>query len=344
MLEFKIRRLLSFLTPVLIIGVSGCVGPMVKEYEVSDKVAVQLKKSVPTISRSEFRDGSFESLGSVQATSCFNNFLTDEGSSEQAAMDQLRYEASAIGAEGIVNPICEKEGTNLQKNCWTSVNCRAIAIRATSPTPAKSEAEQSTKSGTCFSISPDGVALTAAHVVSGAQEISLTYSDGKEYQAQIAAISPSNDLAVLEFAGSNMEYLDAVSTNVLQSGDSIFTIGYPTPEILGYEEKYTDGAISALSGLMGDASLIQITVPVQPGNSGGPIVTESGDAIGVVTSSAAVRRFAKATGTLPQNVNWAVKMDFALPLLNASPDDRPPLSRNEAVALARNSVCRVVAR
>jgi S1-C subfamily serine protease len=141
-----------------------------------------------------------------------------------------------------------------------------------------------------------------------------------------------------------MRYLDIVTAADVDSGDLVFTIGFPTPEILGYEEKYTDGAISALSGLQGDASLMQITVPVQPGNSGGPVITQDGDAIGVITSSAAVRRFAEATGTLPQNVNWAVKMDFALPLLESVPNDRPPLNRNEAVDLARSAVCRVLAR
>jgi S1-C subfamily serine protease len=332
------------LTLILIFGGAGCVGPMVKEYEVSEEVAAQLREDVPTLSRSEFRDGNFQSLGTVDATSCFNNFVTDEGSSEEAAMDQLRYEASALGADGLVNPICEKEGTNLQKNCWTSVTCRAIAVRASSRSPADSAGNSPSMSGTCFSVSPDGLALTAAHVVAEANEIELFFPEGESYEARIAAISPSNDLAVLRFAAMDMPYLDAVTTSNVNSGDLVFTIGYPTPEILGYEEKYTDGAISALSGLQGDASLMQITVPVQPGNSGGPVVTQEGDAVGVVTSSAAVRRFAEATGTLPQNLNWAVKMDFALPLLDSVPDDRASLSRNEAVSLARDAVCRVLAR
>ena len=78
-------------------------------------------------------------------------------------------------------------------------------------------------------------------------------------------------------------------------------------DILGKEVKYTDGSISSLSGIQGDATFFQISVPVQPGNSGGSLVNQDGNGVGVVTAVAAVAEFYRATGSLPQNVNWAVK-------------------------------------
>ena len=111
--------------------------------------------------------------------------------------------------------------------------------------------------------------------------------------------------------------------------------------LLGSEPKYTDGAVSALSGLRGEATLIQTTVPIQPGNSGGPLVTARGDVIGIITSSAAVRPFLASTGTLPQGVNWAVKADYAMPLFDEPPGLSAAESREEATQRALRASCLV---
>ena len=79
--------------------------------------------------------------------------------------------------------------------------------------------------------------------------------------------------------------------------------------------KYTDGSISSLSGIQGDATFFQISVPIQPGNSGGPLVNQEGNVVGIVTATAAVEAFYQATGSMPQNVNWAVKGAYASLLL-----------------------------
>jgi S1-C subfamily serine protease len=111
--------------------------------------------------------------------------------------------------------------------------------------------------------------------------------------------------------------------------------------MLGAEAKYTDGAISSLSGLGNEASLAQISVPVQPGNSGGPVVNDRGEVVGVVDAGAGEKAFLEAAGALPQNVNWAVRGDYVLPLIRAA----APLSvrsREEAIALTRDSVALVI--
>jgi S1-C subfamily serine protease len=101
----------------------------------------------------------------------------------------------------------------------------------------------------------------------------------------------------------------------IKLGRSVFTIGFPNIGFQGYSPKMTKGEINSLSGLQDDPRHWQISVPVQPGNSGGPLFDEAGNVVGVVLSKLDAIKVAKFTGDLPQNVNYAVKSIYALPLL-----------------------------
>ena len=93
--------------------------------------------------------------------------------------------------------------------------------------------------------------------------------------------------------------------------------------------------------MQGAVSLIQTTVPIQPGNSGGPLSDEAGHVVGVVTSTAAVQSFLKYTGTLPQNINWAVKSEYLHPLLSGISQD--PVYVAPAIERVEKSVCLIKA-
>lgn len=95
-------------------------------------------------------------------------------------------------------------------------------------------------------------------------------------------------------------------------------MGYPLIGLLGQEQKATFGRVNSLSGPLGDFRFIQIDVPIQPGNSGGPLLNKHGQAIGVVVATLNQLEAWKAGGTIPQNVNYAIKSDYALPLIEAS--------------------------
>jgi len=337
------RRLIAAtLGPVVL---SGCVGPLVEELDVDAATAARLQGAIPILTAADIDRKKYEVLGMVSATSCFNNFLTDSPASVEHALDQLRFKAEQAGGNAILAPICQSEGTDVAKNCWSSVTCTGSALRVApgSNVADATPAQKVATSGTCFFVTKDGLAATSAHIVDGASRIEVTTSTGSTYPATVERISRSTDVAVLRVSVGAAPYLSLSPSRGVMTGDRVFTLGFPFTEILGSEPKFTDGAISSLSGIQGEQSLFQVTVPVQPGNSGGPLVTESGEVVGVIASTAAVELFFRAAGTLPQNINWAVKSEYVASVGGLDMVERPTLSRSESIAQAKQATCRVVA-
>lgn len=121
----------------------GCVGPLVQEVSVPSDVAERLDNQIPTVTTADISSIDFVVVKEITATSCFNNFITDDVSSEADAMRQLKYKAAQYGADALLNPVCTTEGTSLSKNCWTSVTCVGDAIRIKSPPqPQKRDDEE----------------------------------------------------------------------------------------------------------------------------------------------------------------------------------------------------------
>ena len=119
-------------------------------------------------------------------------------------------------------------------------------------------------------------------------------------------------------------------------------IGQRDHLIRGTAPKYTNGTVSALSGVRGDASFLQISVPIQPGNSGGPLVNEGGDVVGVVVSTAGAPAFIRATDSIPQNINWAVNSVFASALFTPPPADvTSATERDDIVERVTEATCLV---
>lgn len=200
--------------------------------------------------------------------------------------------------------------------------------------------------GTGFFISSDGLFITAAHVVKDASAVNI-YWQSKEYSAEAVLMDETLDVAVLMIAGIQApQALLISSSSQAKTGDSVFTLGFPHVQLQGIEPKYTDGSISSLSGIANDAKDFQISVPVQPGNSGGPLIDSSGNVVGLITARLDEIATLKATGSLPQNVNYALKSSFILPLLESLPEiqlEKPSkMNKAEAIEKAKNAVGLVV--
>jgi S1-C subfamily serine protease len=205
----------------------------------------------------------------------------------------------------------------------------------------KTRAGGKTVSATGFAISPSGTIVTAYHVVEQASSIEVRFSDGEWLPAKLVRHSRGTDIAILRIETNPPAFLPLIDTQALRAGDQVFTMGYPVIDLLGSEIKYTDGRISSLSGIKGEDSLMQITVPIQPGNSGSPLVNSDGEVVGLITSSAAVRYFLAVTETLPQNVNWAVKSDYVIPLLGPEEQSLASVRIDDPVAHVRKAVCMI---
>ncbi len=170
-------------------------------------------------------------------------------------------------------------------------------------------------SGTGFFITDDGYFLTNYHVVENAAFVEVVTGQGKK-RARVVRIDPVNDLAVLKIEGQ-FTSLPLVTSENVELGDPVFTVGFPVGSLLGVLPKLTKGSINSLAGIEDDARQFQISVPIQPGNSGGPLVDEAGNVTGIVVSSLKVNEVYKKTGAVPQLVNYAVKSAYILAFLEA---------------------------
>ena len=122
--------------------------------------------------------------------------------------------------------------------------------------------------------------------------------------ASVQSRDPRSDLALLSVARTAS--FAALGARRLRQGDAITVVGYPLHGLLATAAQVTIGNVSALAGIKNDSRFIQISAPVQPGNSGGPVVDSSGNVVGVVVSKLNAVKFAQQTGDIPQNVNFAV--------------------------------------
>jgi S1-C subfamily serine protease len=171
--------------------------------------------------------------------------------------------------------------------------------------------------GSGFFVSQDGFFITNAHVVRNAHKIKVR--TGRDVlPAEVIRVDDTKDLALLKVSGHFSAL--AISTNEELLGDSVFTIGFPDIVLQGIEPKYTDGKISSLSGLMDDPTEYQISVPVQPGNSGGPLVDTAGRVSGVIVAKLNDLEALRSAGSIPQNVNYAIKGARLRDFLSESPE------------------------
>lgn len=227
-----------------------------------------------------------------------------------------------------------------ERPCYVATRVLRLDPGAT-PGPAYAMAS----SGTGFLVTNTGLIVTNHHVVEGATNI-VVEANGAEVTATVVARDPANDIAIIRAAVTGTPLALGSASGALR-GEEVMTLGYPLVEIQGEGQKAAFGRINALSGLADDIRYMQIDVPVQPGNSGGPLLNEHGVVIGLVSATVDQGVVLRASGTLAQNVNYALKADYILPLIPiderpASTPARVRQSFAEIAAAAEPSVFRIV--
>jgi S1-C subfamily serine protease len=196
--------------------------------------------------------------------------------------------------------------------------------------------------GTAFFVRPDGLLLTALHVVDGARSVAVACPGREPAAATLGNGVRGQDLVALRTSLVSPTYLTLRDTRAVLPGDPIFTVGFTGVTAGDAAPKFSDGSVSAVSGPDAETAFLQMTIPVEPGNSGGPVVAADGSALGVVSSGAAIILLLREPGIFPQNVSWAIKADFGRPLFEQPPALPAAKSRSEAIDRATRSACRVL--
>lgn len=197
------------------------------------------------------------------------------------------------------------------------------ACSAQSGAPATGTAENSasaklSSSGSGFIVSTSGYLLTNHHVANGCSNLKIRDSSKIEYDVTVIATDARNDLALLQTSTAvSLPAATFRANGSVEAGENVVALGYPLAGVLASEVNVSFGYVSATAGLADDTSKLQISAPVQPGNSGGPLLDQSGNLIGVVVAKLDAIKVAKAIGDIPQNINFAIKGEVAQVFLNA---------------------------
>lgn len=173
-----------------------------------------------------------------------------------------------------------------------------------------------TSSATGFAISSNGYIVTNYHVTNGASSIKVRGINGdfsKLFSANLVIEDKNNDLSIIHITDPTFTSLGVIpftiSSKSSDVGNTVFALGYPLKAVMGDEIKLTNGIISSKSGFQGDVTSYQISVPLQPGNSGGPLFDGDGNLIGIVNAKL----------TIGENVSYAIKSSYLLNLIDLMP-------------------------
>lgn len=204
-----------------------------------------------------------------------------------------------------------------------------------------------TSSGTGFFVSTAGQVITNAHVVAGCTDAKIRGRTVPETAARIVARDTTNDLALLITDSRNEKF--ASIRMVARLGESVAAFGFPLTQVLATSGNFTLGNITALAGVGDDTRFIQISAPVQPGNSGGPLLDEHGNVVGVVTAKLNALKTLVASGDMPQNVNFAIRATGLVAFLQSNGINldatskaakmSPPDLADEAASISVQVIC-----
>ncbi len=160
--------------------------------------------------------------------------------------------------------------------------------------------------GTGFAITATGLIATNYHVIEGADSVYVQNNAGKSFKAKVLYSEPENDIAILKITDTSFRNLKPIPYTFKKSesdlAESVYTFGYSQEAPV-----YNDGKLTSSNGLNGDSLDYQISIPVNPGNSGGPLLDNKGNIIGIV----------QAKQTQMEGVHFAVKSSYLLSAIDS---------------------------
>lgn len=212
-----------------------------------------------------------------------------------------QYREHRDSLEKKLTPVQRAEGQRLSSN-WKKGD---TMLAGSTPGVESADSKPSKQNtGTAFTVSSDGHALTNHHVINGCTEVKVA---GREGAAKVITSDSVNDLALLQLPDKSVDIAKLnPDPGKLRQGEDIIVFGYPLNFVLSSGGNLTPGTLSALTGLGNNTNQLQITAPIQPGSSGSPVMDKKGNVVGLVSMKLDDGKMAKATGQVGQNVNFAV--------------------------------------
>ncbi|MGE4503286.1 MAG: trypsin-like peptidase domain-containing protein [Thiomicrospira sp.] len=197
---------------------------------------------------------------------------------------------------------------------------RAFLSGEVAPEPkAPQPAAPSVTTGSGFVIGKNGQIVTNAHVVEGCKSISVELGN-QQTSATLQAADNTNDMAILKSSLTTTRPAN-LAAGQITLGQTAYAMGFPLRGLLGQDLQMTNGIISGLNGLQNDFRYYQINAAVQSGNSGGPLLNEQANVIGIVSMKLNAVFVNELVGDLPQNVNFAIKSTQLMGYLDANSVD-----------------------
>jgi S1-C subfamily serine protease len=188
-----------------------------------------------------------------------------------------------------------------------------------SPDRQQQQEAPGNSSGTGFKITAQNHILTNNHVAGNCRQLSVVKAGEIPVEAELVASDPTNDLALLktksQLAGDVAKFSGGAPP---KAGEEIAVYGFPLAGALASSGNIVVGNIAALAGLGNDSRHYQISAPVQPGNSGGPVLNYKGEIVAMVVSKLNAIEAAKVTGDIPQNINFAIKGSVVINFLESN--------------------------
>jgi len=214
----------------------------------------------------------------------------------------------------------EGQEVRMEAAAWAPTKGSLDSVRAAAGVLAvgkDSSSSQKISSGSGFVINKAGHILTNQHVVAACGSVQVRLAGGTPIKAEIVASDRTNDLVVLKPVtpiGVPASFRDGKS---IRQGDSVVLAGFPLNGLLTTDLNVTSGSVSALSGLKDDTRMLQFTAPLQSGNSGGPLLDQGGEVVGIAQSMLNGVALTVATGAVSQNANFAIKNSVATTFLES---------------------------
>lgn len=194
-------------------------------------------------------------------------------------------------------------------------------------------AQPSTTFGSGFFVSNEGHIITNKHVVRGCKKLTAVDQNRNQIPLVLIDTSKNFDIALLKARIRPKSTAKFGIINSIKQGDTIVTYGFPLAGLLSSSGNVSTGLITATEGLGDDPNMLQISAPVQPGNSGGPLTDTTGAVIGIIVGKIKTSAFVELYDDIPQNINFAIKVEPVLQFLKKNGAVIRHVNSNENISM-----------